>query len=106
MRELKFIVRGQSLRKDPYCDFTHLIAGSVGHLRASFQFSDEWNGCTKVARFWYDNSEHAVLIDDKNSCDIPSEVLNGESFSLSLIGAKDGYHIPTNETRVRQEVVR
>ena len=61
MRTLRFTVDGQTIRKNPDCDFSGLVAGSVGYLRANFKFSKEWFGCTKAASFWFDGLEHAVL---------------------------------------------
>ena len=83
-----------------------MVAGSVGYLKATFQFSDDdWSKCTtKIARFWIDGQEHAVRLDRTGKCTIPKEVLTGEVFEVSLIGVAPGYKIETNKTRVRQEV--
>ena len=51
MRTLKFIINNQTLQKSPECDFSGLVAGSIGYLRAAFKFSDDWNGYLKVAVF-------------------------------------------------------
>ena len=39
MRTLKFIVEGQIIKQDPSCDFTNLVPGTEGYLRAEFSFS-------------------------------------------------------------------
>ena len=106
MRILEFEVKKQRLMKKPTCDFSGLIAGSVGYLQATFHFSEsEWGKCAnKVARFWLDNEEHAVLLGKDNSCIIPPEVLTGSKFEVSVIGAAPGYRIETNKINVKQGV--
>lgn len=106
MRILEFNVSKQRLTKKIDCDFSGLVAGSVGYLKSVFHFSDgEWNKCSmKIARFWIDELEYAVLLDEQNSCTIPSEVLTGNKFEVSIVGAASGYKIETNKISVRQEV--
>lgn len=103
-RVLEFIVTGQRLAKKPGCDFSNLVAGSIGYLKAKFHFSDEWTGCKKAASFWLNNKEHAVLLDNDNSCDIPPEALTGRMFEVSVTGVRDGSLIPTTKFKVRQGV--
>ena len=106
MRILEFEVQKQRLKRRPICDFSGLVAGSIGYLRAKFYFSEEeWGSCSKkVARFWIDGTEHAAMLNDDNSCEIPPEVLTGSKFEVSIIGAATGYKIETNKICVRQEV--
>lgn len=104
-RTLEFDVKGQRLTRRRSCDFSGIVAGSVGYLRAKFYFSlSEWFGCTKAARFWYDGHEYAVLLDKDNSCEIPEEALKGSKFEVSVLGAKAGYRIDTSKVKVKQEV--
>ena len=108
-RTLAFNVKQQRLMKRPNCDFSGIVSGSVGYLRVKFYFSpEEWNKCTlKVARFWLGDEEHSVKLDETNSCDIPPEVLTGEVFEVSVLGAStDTYRIETNTIKVKQEVAR
>lgn len=106
MRILEFNVAKQRLTKKQTCDFSGLVAGSVGYLHAKFYFSEnEWRDCTdKVARFWIGTQEHAAILDKNNRCEIPPEVLTGKKFEVSVIGVAPGYKIETNKIRVRQEV--
>ena len=104
MRSLQFIVDGQRIRKDPKCDFSNIVAGSVGYLKAIFCFSTEWDGCKKAASFWLDDREYSVLLDNDNACIIPKETLTDERFYVSVTGAKPGYKIKTSRTKVIQEV--
>lgn len=104
-RILEFDVNKQRLTKRRECDFSNIVAGSVGYLKAKFYFSQsEWRGCRKAASFWLDEQEYAVLLDKNNSCDIPSEVLTGDRFQVSVTGMKTDYRITTNKTKVKQEV--
>lgn len=106
-RTLEFDVDKQRLTRNRECDFSGLVAGSVGYLRAKFKFSfSGWHGCKKAARFWVDDEEYAVLLDKDDSCTIPSEALVGERFRVSVMGAKPNYRIETNKVKVRQEVVK
>ena len=105
MRILEFNVDKQRLSKSPDCDFSGLVAGSVGYLRTKFYFQDDWDKCsTKIARFWIKNQEYAKYLDENNSCDIPSEVTTSKKFEVSVIGAAPGYQIETNKIPVRQVV--
>lgn len=106
MRILEFEVKKQRLMKRQTCDFSGLVAGSIGYLHAKFHFSkDEWGSCTqKVARFWIDDDEHAVFLDDDNRCEIPPEALVGDKFKVSVLGVAPGYSIETNKICVKQEV--
>lgn len=107
MRTLRFDVQGQRLKRNADCDFTHIVSGSVGYLKAAFNFSSEWDGCKKVASFWLGEKEHAVLLDEDNTCMIPPAALTGNMFLVSVIGAKTipkYYRISTSRIRVRQEV--
>lgn len=104
MRTLEFVANKQQLRKKSDCDFSHIVAGSVGYLEAVFHFSPEWAGCHKAASFWLDDAEYAVLLDDADSCAIPEAILKGDRFQVSVVGVKPGYKITTNRVKVKQEV--
>ena len=103
-RVLEFIVTGQKLAKKPGCDFSNLVAGSVGYLKAKFHFSNEWTDCKKAASFWLNDKEHAVLLDEDNSCDIPPEVSASRMFEVSVTGVRNNILIPTTKFKVRQGV--
>jgi hypothetical protein len=106
MRTLEFVVKKQRLTKQMSCDFSGLVAGSIGYLCAKFHLSNnEWNNCTtKIARFWINDREHAKILDSNNSCDIPPEVLVGDEFAVSVLGAAPNYKIETNKIYVKQGV--
>ena len=103
MRVLKFIVEGQVIKPDPSCDFSGLIPGTEGYLKAEFQFSSEWNGLAKVAAFWITNKEcPPQILDDGKSCMIPAEALEKYAFKISLIGKGNGTKLVTNKVVVMQ----
>lgn len=107
MRELIFDVEQQRLKRNPDCDFSGIVAGSEGYLKAKFNFlSDDWNGCKKIASFMSLGIEGdmGVYLDENNSCDIPPEATMFDEFIVSLIGVKPDYKIPTNSLRIKQEV--
>ena len=49
MRTLKFAVNAQRITSDPNCDFSGIVPGTAGYLKAHFSFSPEWSGMVKVA---------------------------------------------------------
>lgn len=104
MRTLRFIVRAQTIERDPACDFSGLVAGSKGYLKAHFQLDADWAGCAVAASFWQDGIEHAVPV-YSGECDIPFEALCGRLIDVSLTGCRSGYRISTGHVYVWQEVV-
>jgi len=108
MRILEFEAKGQKLSKKPGCDFSHIIMGSVGYLKAKFYFSEEdWADCRKVASFYVGDVDYAVLLDADDSCIIPADAVKREVFEVMVTGAKNIphlYRIETNKYKVKQEV--
>lgn len=105
MRILRFKVEKQRITKQKDCDFSGIVAGSVGYLQAGFDFSEEWTRCqTKIARFWNGEDEHSVILNSSNECVIPSEALTTDIFKVSVMGVAPSFKIDTNKIKVRQEV--
>lgn len=103
MRILNFNVDGQSLKKDPACDFSGIVKGSKGYLQCSFAFSREWDGCKVAASFWsYDKEKGAAPVIN-GRCKIPDEITDFKSFQVCLIGVRDGYRITTGKVKIEQE---
>lgn len=105
IRTLKFIVEGQCIKHDLLCDFSGVIPGSEGHLKAEFQFSPEWAGRDKAAAFWSASGRKypSVALSDDDSCIIPQEALQTRTFKVQIIGTtEDGATIPTNRLPVFQ----
>lgn len=104
-RILEFEVSKQRLTKKRGCDFSNIVAGTAGYLKAKFYFSQsEWRDCKKAASFWINNEESAVLLDVNDTCLIPKEMLTDEKFLVSVTGMRSGYKITTNKVKVKQEV--
>lgn len=78
MRVLEFVAEGQTLKRDPRCDFAGIVSGSKGYLHACFHFCKEWKGCKKVAVFSCKGKDYPVPL-DYNMCEIPAEALAGSS---------------------------
>lgn len=64
MRELDFIVNGQTLMKDPLCDFTGLVAGTKGYLKLYFEFSPAWKNYKKAVRVKADSTVSYIPIEN------------------------------------------
>ena len=62
MRVLKFDANGQKLKKESSCDFSGIVPGTSGYLKASFSFSAEWTGMVKVAEFRKLTSDEPVSV--------------------------------------------
>ena len=104
MRTLKFIVKGQIITQDPNCDFSNLVPGTEGYLRAEFSFSPEWKGCTKVASFWSAVGDEypPQLLADGKSCVIPAEATQRYAFKIAVVGKSGSTRITTNKVIVKQ----
>lgn len=102
MRILRFIVRGQTILRDPACDFSGIVRKSKGYLRASFTFDEHWKGCKKAASFFdVKGNEFAAPI-KIDGCMIPDDAVVGYEFKVSVTGKRDGYLISTNKVSVEQ----
>lgn len=104
MRTLKFIVTGQVIRPDQSCDFSGLVPGTSGYLKAGFSFDEDWKGCEKIVefrRYLSDDPESIRLVND--ACMIPEESLTRNSFKVSVIGIRPGYRIKTGNAEVKQD---
>lgn len=105
MRTLKFIVDGQTIKQDPDCDFSGLIPGSKGFVKATFTFSQEWTNATKVAAFFslLGREYEPQVLSATNYCIVPTEALAKKNFKIQMIGKKDNYVIRTNKVLVTQK---
>jgi hypothetical protein len=95
----------QRLVRQQGCDFSGLVAGSVGYLKAKFHFSEEWDECAKVASFCPDdNTEYPIILDEDDCCLIPAEALKGAHFFVHVVGGRPEYRLATNKLKIMQEV--
>ena len=102
MRTLKFIIAAQAITKDPDCDFSGIVAGTEGYLRAEFSVSWEWAGCRMAAVFSCMRKEYPRPIKN-GSCEIPAEALAWDNFGVRVVGQRENYRITTNEIKIKQE---
>ena len=103
-RILRFNVNGQKITKDPSCDFSGLIPGTSGYIKAEFIFSKEWDGCAKVVGFRSGNNEYdPKILQDGRFCVIDEEVLMRSMFYIYVVGKKRDFRIKTNEILVKQD---
>lgn len=104
MRTLKFIVNAQRICEDTACDFSAIVPGTSGYLKASFSFSTEWIGMVKVAEFRKYLCDEPVSVPIINGeCAVPDTVTGGKAWYVKIVGKRGGVIIPTENCRVRQE---
>ena len=104
MRTLVFNVKGQMIEKSPSCDFSGLVAGTDGYLKAKFLFSEDWNGFAKVGAFLSkDDKEFPPCVISKDGeCNIPKEALMYHEFKVKVYGKRDGVTITTRPITIKQ----
>lgn len=104
MRTLKFIVDGQTIRQDPNCDFSGLVPGTEGYLKAEFAFSPEWNDCVKIATFHSLMGKEYTpqILTNGTYCHIPPEALKRKSFKVGIVGKKNELKMTTDRVVVTQ----
>ena len=105
MRLLKFKVDKQLIVQDPSCDFSGLVPGTEGYLRAEFSFSPEWAGCVKVVSFSSVTGKEyePQALKDGKSCLIPAEALVKPVFMIRVMGKKRDLQLVTNKVAVCQD---
>ena len=104
MRTLKFIVNAQKVSPDPNCDFSGIVLGTAGYLKAQFSFSTEWSGLVKAAEFRKLALDEPVSVPIiNNECMVPVEVTGGNKWYVKVIGKRGSMIIQTNNCRVSHE---
>lgn len=101
-RELSFVVEGQTIKKDEWCDFTGLVSGTKGFYTAKFSFDKAWNDYQKVAVFRNTKTKKYVPIVD-GRCKIPDEITDSLLYYVSVVGVVNDISLPTTETFVKQK---
>lgn len=104
MRTLKFAVNAQKISPDPNCDFSGIVPGTAGYLKAHFSFSPEWSGMVKVAEFRKYACDPQISVPIiRGECMIPAEVTGGKSWTVKVIGKRGDVILPTGNCKVEQE---
>lgn len=105
MRTLSFIVEEQILKINPECDFSDLVPGTEGYLKAEFIFSKDWNGYAKIAAFSspMGTEYEPQILKDGRTCIIPAEALVRRKFKVQVQGkGLDGNVMKTNKVTICQ----
>lgn len=102
MRELKFIVNGMNMEKSNECDFSNIVKGTKGYLKAVFDLSDEWKDCSIAASFFQNGKEYPRMLIG-NECTIPEQALKDNCFFVQLTGMKENFTIKTIKVLINQE---
>ena len=106
MRTLKFIVNDLYLSRDRNCDFTKLIPGTEGYLKAEFDFNSTWDNCVKVVGF-YSADAHIEytpqILRDGKSCIIPYEALKQSKFRIKVLGKSKTMKLCTQDIIIVQD---
>jgi hypothetical protein len=103
LRTSSFNVKGQIIERDPNCDFSGLVAGTEGYVKAKFTFSEDWNGCVKVVGFSSKGVEfEPCKLSGDNICEIPEKALQYHEFSIKVYGKRNGVRITTREANIKQ----
>lgn len=101
METLRFIVKGQQIKKDPRSPFNRMVAGTMNYYDAEFVLDPTWNGYACVAKFrTYDVTVHVPIVNGKVL--VPNNVMQYKEFRVSVVGKKGNTKLVTNETVVLQ----
>lgn len=80
-----------------------IYSGDINTDRIIFTFSNHWNGYTKTAVVYRSEEEvYQLLLDDKNSCFIPKEVLSRDgNICIGVYGVKGNQALTSQVLRYR-----
>lgn len=101
LKNLKFKVHGQRLKRSgPIWDY-YIVQGSVNFLALEFEFDDDWNNVPAAVNF--NNGADYEPIDASGVCIIPADVLAGSSITFSVEGATGSTTVTTNTITLNYE---
>lgn len=101
MKTLRFLVKGQMIKKDPAFPFYKMVAGSSNYYKAKFTMDASWTGYSCLAHFEADGYEKYVPIIDGEAA-FPDEIMQYKKFFVSVIGRKGDSTLLTNKNRIIQ----
>ena len=83
-----------------------VASGGLNETKVAFTFCEKWNGFTKTATFYRDESEvYSIPLDANDTCVVPWEVCNESgSFYIGVYGEKAG--VRRTSTTARYKVKR
>ena len=86
-----------------------IASGGVNEVRVEFEFCEKWDGFTKTAIFYQDESEfYYAFLDENNVCTVPWEVCYSDgTFNFTVVGTKGEARRTTTTIRykVRKGIV-
>lgn len=98
---LTFSIINQKLTRT---DNLTIASDSKKYLRAMFTFTSDWQETEKTAQFSRGGEPYDVILDSKNSCLVPQEVLDSGVFSLTVYGiGADEKRITSTEISIKVE---
>ena len=105
MKTLRFIVDGQTIRKDPDCIFDGIVPGTENYLRAEFSFTPEWKNTSKVVGFYSNLGKEyePQILEDGYSCMIPPSATKNRIFKICVFGKHGSLTLKTNRLAVEQK---
>lgn len=101
MQILRFIVKGQMIKKDPKSPFSTMVANSSNYYVAEFDMDEAWIGYSCLAHFKTRDYEKYVPIVNGRAV-FPEEILKYKGFFVRVVGKNGDSYLNTNEDRVVQ----
>ena len=101
MESLRFIVKGQIIKKDPESPFRNMVAGSSNYYAAEFDMDSAWTGYACLAHFLAKSVDAYVPIVNKQAI-IPDDVLKYKNFYVGVVGQKGTSRLLTNVNKITQ----
>ncbi len=84
---MKFYVDKQTIRPDGIQP--SVASDSIDFVTCYFRFGPLWAGMTRVAQFTQGNTTYNQLLDDMDSCILPTELVDG-AVAISVFGQIEG----------------
>lgn len=101
MQDLKFILKGQMIKKDPESPFSKMVAGTSNYYVAVFDMDTSWTGYSCLAHFIATGcSEYVPIVNGRAT--IPDNILAHKNFLVEVIGKNNKSVLKSNINRVVQ----
>lgn len=99
---LSFTVRGQEIFPNFNFNDIHLVEGSIGYLKANFEFNEDWRYEKKplTIKILYSGRGKTISTDfekyNNNTAEVPAEIIKSPGFSITCFGE---YLLDEGETK-------
>lgn len=96
---LNFTLNGQELTwDDPY----RIEKGTSNFFGLKVKPDSMWSGLDLIAVFSYEEDpENAIRLDGNNTCMIPDEAVNSDSFSFYIYGYRDKLSVVSRTYKIK-----